>query len=42
MVSEAIINKQLTEQYPKMLEVVHGNTKLDRIQTTDTTYKNFI
>ena len=26
MVSEAIINKQLNEQYPKMLEIVHGDT----------------
>ena len=26
MVSEAIINKQLTEQFPKMMEVVEGDT----------------
>lgn len=26
MVSEAIINKQLTEEFPKMMEVVNGDT----------------
>ena len=26
MVSEAIINKQLTEQFPKMMEIVEGDT----------------
>ena len=26
MVSESIINKQLTEQFPKMMEVVEGDT----------------
>ncbi len=25
MVSEAIINKRLTEEFPKMMEVVHSN-----------------
>ncbi len=26
MASEAIINKKLTEQFPKMMKVVEGNT----------------
>jgi len=26
MVSESIINKQLTEEFPKMMEIVNGDT----------------